>query len=268
MSLNIPILMYHQVSNEPHPSFMRFTVTTKVFERQMQILNLLGMTPITLSRLYDYKYGMADIPGKSVIITFDDCLQDAIDNAVPILHKMGFTAVFFMTTGYAGKKSSWMIPEIDFEFRVADWTVIKDLDSMGFEIGSHSVTHPYMDDIPADECLGELTSSRKMLEEILNHKVRHMAYPHGAYNKTLVNLVEESGFLTACTTEERITNDDDGMLTLPRINMGMEDTLSDFVCKLYYGKSLPARINDSHVAHLKEAIPGPVRKLIRKYLVP
>jgi len=247
---------------------MQYTVTVKSFEKQMQILKLLGITPITVSKLYEYKLYRADLPNKHVIITFDDCLQDAIDNAVPILKKKGFTAVFYMTTGYAGKRSSWMIPEVDVEFQVADWAEIKNLDSMGFEIGSHSMTHPHMSDISADACRKEIEGSRKVLEEILGHEVRHMAYPHGSYNDTVVNLVTECGYLTACTTEGRIAGTDDRMLTLPRINIGMEDTITDFVCKLYTGRSLPARINNSYVTNLKEAIPKPVRKFIRKYVLP
>lgn len=265
MNPRIPILMYHQVSSKPHPNFLDYTVTTQAFAAQMKVLKLLGFVPITFSQLRDYKEGRANLPLKPVIITFDDALQAAIENAVPILETLGFPAVFYITTDFIGRRSSWMIPEVDVEFEVADWPKIKSLDLKNFEIGSHSMTHPHMDIIPAVDCLREMEGSRRVLEDTLGHEVRHMAYPHGAYNSKVRDLAFESGYYTATTCEPAFAGLSDDMLSLPRINVGMEDSLFDFISKLYIAESINILLKNN-IGSLRGKIPQPVKRFVKKYL--
>lgn len=257
--------MYHQVSRESHPNFAEYTVTTNAFSDQMKALKYLGFEPISLNRLLDCREGNAALPSKPVIITFDDALVDALDNAVPILENMGFPAVFYVTTDYVGRMSDWMIPEVDVEFEVAGWERIRALDSKKFEVGAHSMTHPHMNTISAENCLKEMEGSRKVLEDRLGREIRHMAYPHGAYNQTVRDLAYESGYYTATTCEPALAALSDDMLGLPRLNVGMEDSLVAFVTKLYIAKS-PKTILYSNIEALKREIPSPVRKFIKKYL--
>lgn len=63
MNLNIPILMYHQVSPNPHPSFLDYTVTPKTFETQMKILKMLGFKTISLDQLTAYRKVEVSSPG-------------------------------------------------------------------------------------------------------------------------------------------------------------------------------------------------------------
>jgi peptidoglycan/xylan/chitin deacetylase (PgdA/CDA1 family) len=265
MKTRIPILMYHQVSSEPHPNFLKYTVTTQAFEAQMKVLKHLGFVPITFAQLINYKERTESLPRKPVIITFDDALQDAIDNAVPILQNLRFGAVFYVTTDFVGRRSSWMIPEVDVEFEIADWPKIKNLDLNKFEIGGHSMTHPHMDGIPAGDCLREMEGSRRVLEDALGHEVRHMAYPHGAYNRKVRDLAFESGYYTATTCEPAFAGLNDDMLSLPRINVGMEDSLFDFICKLYIAESLNILLKNN-IWRLRGKIPQPVRRFFKKYL--
>jgi peptidoglycan/xylan/chitin deacetylase (PgdA/CDA1 family) len=266
MSVKIPILMYHQISDDVHPEFRNYTATVKAFREQMKILKMLGYETITFDTLLDCREGKAKLPRKPIIITFDDGIEDAINNSVPILENSGFKAVYYVTTSYVGTKSDWMIPEVNVVFQIASWPKIKSLNSLGFEIGSHSVTHPHLDEVTADECLREMTGSRQTLEDVLGHEVRHMAYPHGAFNKSVRDLAYESGYYTATTCEPVFAKLSDDFLSLPRFNIGMEDTLLDFISKLYIAKS-PTVILKYYDAALRKKIPAPVRKIIRKYIL-
>jgi peptidoglycan/xylan/chitin deacetylase (PgdA/CDA1 family) len=266
MSVKIPILMYHQISDDVHPQFRNYTATVKAFREQMKILKTLGYETITFDQLLGCREGKAKLPRKPIIITFDDAIEDAINNSLPILENFGFKAVYYVTTGYVGTKSDWMIPEVNLVFQIADWPKIKSLDSLGFEVGSHSVTHPHLNEVPADECLREMTGARQTLEDILGHEVRHMAYPHGAFNESVRDLAYESGYYTATTCEPTFAKLSDDFLSLPRFNIGMEDTLFDFISKLYIAKS-PTVILKYYDAALRKKIPAPVRKIIRKYIL-
>jgi peptidoglycan/xylan/chitin deacetylase (PgdA/CDA1 family) len=265
MNLNIPILMYHQISHEPHPNFLEYTVTPKAFEAQMKALKFLGFVPITFSKLLEYKNGSAKPPSKPVIITFDDGLQDAIDNAVPILESAGFTAVFYIPTDYTGRKSSWMIPEVNVEFQVIDWTTVTMLDSMGFEVGSHSITHPRLSKIASVDCLGELSGSRRKLEEILGHEIRHIAYPFGDYNESVKMLVHEAGYYTACTTEEGFADLDNDMFAMPRFNMGVGVRMLNFLCKINTADS-PIGIMAKQMLIVQSKVPRSVKKIVKRIL--
>ena len=265
MSVKIPILMYHQISNDIHPEFRKYTATVKAFREQMKILKMLGYETITFDQLLDCREGKAKLPRKPIIITFDDAIEDAINNSVPILENFGFKAIYYVTTGYVGARD-WMMPEVNLAFQIADWPKIKSLDSLGFEVGSHSVTHPHLNEVPADECLREMMGARQTLEDILGHEIRHMAYPHGAFNKSVRDLAHESGYYTATTCEPTFAKLSDDFLSLPRFNIGMEDTLLDFISKLYIAKS-PTVILEFYDSVLRKKIPAPVRKIIRKYIL-
>lgn len=257
--------MYHQVSHEPHPNYLEYTVTAKAFAAHMRILKTLGFKPISFKQLIDYKNRVVTLPSKPVIITFDDGMQDAIDNAVPILKNSGFTAVFYIPTDYVGRKSSWMIPEVNVEFQVIDWATVKSLDNMGFEVGAHSMSHPHLDKVSLDDCYKELSESRQKLEEVLGHEVRHMAYPFGDYNERVITLVDECGYVTACTTEEGIASLNNDMLTYPRLNMGIDAELLNFLCKINSADS-PIGIIARRMQAVRYNMPKPIKQIIKKLI--
>ena len=109
-----------------------------------------------------------------------------------------------------------------------DW-----LESNGFHVGCHSVSHPHLDQIPKDECVRELRDSKDTLEQHIGHEIKHLAYPYGSYNDTVIAAAQELGFLTACTTDVALCELKYKSLALPRVNIGYEDNLVDFICKLY-----------------------------------
>jgi peptidoglycan/xylan/chitin deacetylase (PgdA/CDA1 family) len=259
MNLNIPILMYHQVSENPHPSFLEYTVTPKAFESQMKALKMLGFKTITFDQLTANREGKGKLPRKPVIVTFDDGLTEAIEHSVPILENLGFAAVYYMPTNYMGIKSSWMVPEIDAEFPIVDWSTVRDLDSRGFEIGSHTMSHPWLNRITPEECYKELEGSRKKLEDFLGHEVRHIAYPFGAHNEQVKIIAGETGYYTACTTERFIANTDCNMFSLPRLNIGMQESLLDFILQIHTTKIT------TH--DLRAKVPGPLRRFVKRYLL-
>ena len=91
---SVPILMYHEVSPSPHPAFRRYTVTPRAFARQMGWLAAFGYRPVDMDTLVRARQGQGSLPKRPVVITFDDGLQRAVDYALPVLQRHGFTAVF------------------------------------------------------------------------------------------------------------------------------------------------------------------------------
>lgn len=233
MNTAIPILMYHQVTPHVHPNFERWTVTPKSFASHMRILKVLGYNTVSLDDLHDYNRLNINLTRKPIIITFDDGYQEAIDYTIPILTEYNYSAVYFIPTRYIGEQSHWLLPELGAEFPIIDWDTVISLDSNGFQIGSHTMTHPHLTTLPPVECHNEIEESRRTIEDHLGHDVVHFAYPHGDFNTSVRSIVADAGYHTACSVKQGFTTHKDDQLALPRIEITGYDTLVDFIFKIY-----------------------------------
>ncbi len=69
------------------------------------------------------------------------------------------------------------------------------------EIGAHSLTHPKLATIPADDAKQEIQGSKKRLEDILQKPCTMFCYPKGNYNDAVKTLVKVAGYKGARTVE-------------------------------------------------------------------
>jgi peptidoglycan/xylan/chitin deacetylase (PgdA/CDA1 family) len=67
---------------------------------------------------------------------------------------------------------------------------VKEIASLGHEIGSHTVTHIDMTHTPEDVMLKELIESKKFLSELLGYEVDSFAYPYGPHSDTAAVLAK------------------------------------------------------------------------------
>jgi len=229
--VNVPILMYHQVTTRSLSTFRKYIVTPQVFAAQMRWLALARYTTITLDDLLAAREGRS-LPPRSVIITFDDGFRDCVEYAVPILQAHGFRATFYLVAGLMGKGSEWLRAERGIEIPILDWSTARQLEADGFECGAHSMSHPYLTDLEPEACRTELLSSRHRLEDELGHGVSHMAYPYGFYNDTVRSLAAGCGYHSACSTRIGLSDANDDPLALHRVPVNGQDSLIDFICRL------------------------------------
>ena len=86
--------------------------------------------------------------------------------------------------------------------RALDETELQTLAALdGADIGGHTVTHPVLSSLSAQEQYAEITSGRARLREITGTAVESFAYPHGTprdYTAGTVKIVADAGFLRAC----------------------------------------------------------------------
>jgi len=74
--------------------------------------------------------------------------------------------------------------------------MVKYIDENGFEIGTHSNTHPDMAKLGADAIRLELTKCMDMIEEITSKRPTLFRPPFGSYNNTLLDVAENLGLMT------------------------------------------------------------------------
>jgi peptidoglycan/xylan/chitin deacetylase (PgdA/CDA1 family) len=84
------------------------------------------------------------------------------------------------------------------------------------DIGAHTQTHPVLTALPLEEQRDEICMSRKQLEEILDGDVLGFSYPNGILTSETREIVRESGFRFACSSQMNLVRPDHDIYELPR----------------------------------------------------
>lgn len=86
---------------------------------------------------------------------------------------------------------------------------------MDFEIGSHTMIHPRLGRVSAEESEKEMRESKHYLEGLLGVPVKSFCYPSGDYNELHIRQVGDAGFKLARTVKRYSFNKGDSSLELP-----------------------------------------------------
>jgi peptidoglycan/xylan/chitin deacetylase (PgdA/CDA1 family) len=235
----IPILMYHAIADDAaerlHPYFR--TVTTPArFERQIALLQRAGCEVLSLAQAAPRLAGApASAPRRTVVLTFDDGLQDFATHAWPVLERAGFGATVFVATGFVGRDFLNGRPCLAA-------TQIRRLAAQGVEIGSHSVTHRPLGALTAHGLRAELVDSRRALEDITGRAVRSFACPYRfpehepGFAARFAAELEAAGYTAAVTTTVGRAAPGDDLRFLPRlpVNDADDDALLDAKLQGHY----------------------------------
>src|SRR5271169_4147558 len=108
------------------------------------------------------------------------------------------------------------------------WDDARTLVKSGHTVGSHTMTHPNVALVSADEARSELTDSKLKLEKELGGAVKHFSYPHPAlnpqWNESTLKITEELGYETAVTTTVGAVRADSRPLAIPRTYIPREES--------------------------------------------
>ncbi len=189
----IPILMYHDVGHSDSP----WCVAPEQFEAQMKFLKEQGYASISLTELQESIEQNRAVSPKSVVITFDDGREGVYTYALPILQQYGFTATIYIVPSWVEGKD---IPAEESYSEFLTWDELQQLARAGFEIGSHSFSHKNMSTLDAGELERELSEAENIIEQQLQRKVKHFAYPYGIYNELALSTIL-SRYATAVTID-------------------------------------------------------------------
>ena len=68
------------------------------------------------------------------------------------------------------------------------------------EIGAHTLNHVDLTNTPVSEAKSEIEGSKSYIEELMGHQVKMFSYPFSRYNKEIMEIVKNAGFIGARTT--------------------------------------------------------------------
>lgn len=191
MAAGLAFLMYHELALpgrevcQSDPGYTRYIVSAAAFESQMRHLKTLGYQGINVGGFLE----CAD--ANRVVLTFDDGCETDLVAAAPALAALGFSATFYVTVGFLGRRGYLTEPQL------------RDLGA-GFEIGCHSMSHPYLPDLDDAALKREITDARHRLEQMIGHRVSHFSCPGGRFDQRVVQAVKRAGYQTLATSDARL----------------------------------------------------------------
>ncbi|OQX56440.1 MAG: hypothetical protein B5M53_01420 [Candidatus Cloacimonas sp. 4484_209] len=226
----VPILAYHKIDRNFEWGVTR--VTPSQFAMQMDFLYRNNYKIVTLSELLNQ-----EAKGKIVSITFDDAYKDFLHYGFPVMKKYGFTATVFVITKFVGKENLWDINIGYRKFSHMDWQDLQKLIENGFEIGSHTHSHPDLRKLDKKKLTEELLLSREILEDRLKIKVKFLSYPFGRYSERIKKMVQDCGYLGAVCLSHPFRKKGN-IYEIDRESIYTFDTIFDFGAKLMrHGKT-------------------------------
>lgn len=213
---SIVFLMYHELELpgrplcQDEPGYARYVLPENEFRAQVDYLKNNGWKGLSVGQAVAYP------EGRCVTITFDDGCETDLLAAAPLLRHAGFNATFFITTGKLGS-TGYLMP-----------AQLRELSALGFEIGCHSMTHPYLPDLDDKGLQREIHDAKTQLEQILGGPVAHFSCPGGRYDQRVVRVAQTAGYRTLSTSRIHSNSRSSDLFALGRVAMLRNTPLTAF----------------------------------------
>lgn len=218
-AVDVPILMYHYVDEEPPdagPYSAGLTVKTEDFAAQMEYMRENGYHTVDLGEIFLAMAGERELPPRAVALTFDDGGVDNYTRAFPILKQHGFKATFFVITESVGRLGQM------------DWSMLREMALAGMAIGSHTVSHPDLTDLEPTDLMAELVDSRGAIGKEIGVVPYALSYPAGAYDAAVIEAARAAGYRVAVTTNKGEEGNPTGVFEMKRRRVHPTTSLEAF----------------------------------------
>jgi peptidoglycan/xylan/chitin deacetylase (PgdA/CDA1 family) len=249
---NSAVLMYHALGQPVKCRRDTFlNVSADSFRRQMRALAALGYRARTFGEIVDSCRSGLSLPRRTFAATFDDAFRSAGEIAAPIMREYGFTGTLFVVSEWTNSPESIILEYGHVDAPLLSWDALQDLNNLGWEIGGHTATHPYLDMLDDSSALNEILCGKQEIERRLGLVLRSFCYPFGHTNQRTPELVRDAGFLGACTVRSGLVTQRSNPYTLPRVKVGYRDGVTGMLYRLLVRPSMPTfrRNRRSHSAH-------------------
>ena len=195
------------------------------FEEQMRVVAKRSR-PIALTELNS-------LPARchSVAITFDDALKSVLDNAIPVLLELGIPAAIFAVTDVLGTKPEWGKWYYSPDERMMTEEQLRSLPEL-ICVGSHSLTHPDLVLVSAEDAAREIAHSREKLQSLLQRPVTLFGFPFGSFNAATLRYCRDAGYERAFTTEPTMIPGDTSEFVIGRVGVDPWDWRWEFRLKM------------------------------------
>ncbi len=224
-ALNIPVLLYHNLSNEVHDDF---TLSPSSFAAQMEWLYANGYRALAMNEGAGFLSGNT---GQAIMITFDDGYTSFMDFAFPFLRAYGFKA----TLNVIGK----VVDDHALFGRkpMVSWDECRYLVESGLvEIGCHSYGLHTVGGVLAasyPQIESDLNRFQETFKREIGKACTTIAWPYGIYDAICIDIARRTGFRYMLTSREGYV--DRKTLTDPFPRLNINDRLDLISFQQYIG---------------------------------
>jgi peptidoglycan/xylan/chitin deacetylase (PgdA/CDA1 family) len=195
------VLCYHSVSDTWRSSL---AVSGERLREQLRYLVQRGYQGATLSQIAN-----GEAPQRAVAVTFDDGYRSILERALPVLSELGLPGTVFVPTDFVGSKGPMSWPGIEEwvgtpdedELTCMTWEELRHLQDEGWEVGSHTRSHPHLPDLDDHALAVELSESRQICSRELGTDCSALAYPYGDYDRRAGEAAQRAGYSVAAALE-------------------------------------------------------------------
>jgi peptidoglycan/xylan/chitin deacetylase (PgdA/CDA1 family) len=158
-------------------------------------------------------------PERVAAVTFDDGIASAVEHGLPILEDFGAPGTMFLTLsmlGWGGR---------------LDAGGASRLAEHGWEIGSHTMTHPVLTNVDDETLAAELRESKLELERVVGRPCTAVSYPTGRCDGRVVAAATAASYVAGAALEGA-SDVPPGPLAWPRVGVRGDDSLRVFRVKV------------------------------------
>jgi len=189
----LPVLAYHRIAGDGPERLIRYRLSAQRFEEQLIFLRRRGYRSWSPMDMAAGARRSGALPGRPIMITFDDGYADFYETAWPILLRNGFSAHNFIVTEHVGGHADWDAhwgPPAS----LMTWDQIVHLSAQGATFGSHLATHTAATHLRPEALFREAVSSRLKLEKVLGTPIDTVATPFGESNGLVESVLQQAGY--------------------------------------------------------------------------
>ena len=222
----VPILMYHVIAAPTASTpFAELWTPPETFKATVDLLKNDGYRGVTLGQVWKAWHGGPGLPPKPVVVSFDDGYLSHFVSARPILRAAGWPGVLNLEGKNIGPGELYT------------WQV-KALLAAGWEVDSHTMTHPDLTTLGDAAMRTELVDSRKLLQQKFGIPVDFFCYPSGKNDARVRAAVQAAGYQAATTVDPGIASKSDNPYQLPRIRVNGTDSAASVAARVKSGNGV------------------------------
>jgi peptidoglycan/xylan/chitin deacetylase (PgdA/CDA1 family) len=161
---------------------------------------------VTLLRVLAAWHSGAPLPRHAVVVSFDDGYPSQYKAAYPVQRRYGWPGVLNLEVNDLGPAGIHA-------------REVRALLRAGWEVDSHTVTHPDLTALPARQVRAELVGSRAWIRRHLHVPAAFFCYPAGRFDAGVERAVRAAGYRGATTERPGVAVGSGDPYALPRVRV-------------------------------------------------
>ena len=174
---------------------------------------------------------------RTLAVTFDDGYRSVLELAKPIMDRLGIPGSIYVPTDWPGRGpmrwegiDQWLAGPHEHEMSCLGWDELRGMAADGWEVGSHTRSHPHLTRLDDARLRDELEASKAACEDGLGAPCRSIAYPYGDVDARVTAGARAAGYgVAASLPKGRFSRGE--RLDWPRVGVYNADDLRRFEVK-------------------------------------